>query len=203
MLRWLIVMSEVNEKVIKASSLEVPKNSSPSFVGELISWLKIIIGAILLVAFIQRFIFMSAQVHGRSMYPTLEDGQRVILWSLLFEPRHEDIIIMEHTTGDNYVKRIIGMPGDHVASSSGTIYINDIPKVEPHILISLTGRDFTLEEICQFNGCEVIPQDYYLVLGDNRNNSEDSRNFGLIHRSQIKGRVIWRFWPLTAFGSLN
>ena len=73
-------------------------------------------------------------------------------------------------------------------------------------LISSNGlftQDFTLQEICQFNPCEVIPEGYYLVLGDNRPHSFDSRQIGLIHQDQILGQVIWTQWPVLHVGKIE
>ena len=192
-----------NIKIVEPESLLKKVNKKPYLFQELVSWIKIFISCIIIVLLLQRFVLMSAEVHGRSMYPTLEDGERVILWSLLYQPNHFDIIIMEHFTGDNYVKRIIGLEGDHVKYVDGQLYLNNRPVEEPQIFDASTGQDFTLQEICQFNQCDEIPVGYLLVLGDNRNNSEDSRNFGLVHESQLKGRVIFRYWPFTRIGMLH
>jgi len=195
--------NNVKQRAVEIERLFPKDDGRAALKGELFSLIKMIVGVVLVVFLIQRFIFMSAEVHGNSMFPTLEDGERVIKWSLFYEPRNFDIIIMEHRTGENFVKRVIGVPGDHVEHRNGNLYLNGELVDEPHLLDTLPIHDFTLQDICQFHDCDVIPERYFLVLGDNRNNSEDSRSFGLIHESQIRGRVIWRFWPLPSFGSVN
>lgn len=192
-----------NERTIEVEGLIPREDGMGALRREIFSWVRMIVGVVVVVTLIQRFVFMSAEVHGRSMEPTLEDGERVILWSLLYSPNHADIIIMEHTTGENYVKRVIGTPGDAVAFQNGNLYLNGEVVDEPHILDALATGNFTLEDICQFSDCHEIPNRYYLVLGDNRGNSEDSRSFGLVHQSQIQGRVIWRFWPFDRFGAVE
>jgi len=192
-----------NEKTIEIEGLIPTEDSVSALRREIFSWVRMIVGVVVVVTLIQRFVFMSAEVHGRSMHPTLEDGERVILWSLLYSPSHSDIIIMEHTTGENYVKRVIGIPGDQVVFQNGNLYLNGVLVNEPYILDALATGNFTLEEVCQFSDCDTIPNHYFLVLGDNRGNSEDSRSFGLVHQSQIQGRVIWRFWPFDRFGTVE
>jgi len=192
-----------NKNTIEVEGLIPRINEINVLKREVFSWIRMIVGVVVVVTLIQRFVFMSAEVHGRSMQPTLEDGERVILWSLLYSPSHTDIIIMEHTTGENYVKRVIGVPGDQVVFQNGNLYLNGILVDEPFIVDSLATGHFRLEDVCQFQDCDVIPRGYFFVLGDNRGSSEDSRSFGLVHESQIQGRVVWRFWPFDRFGSVE
>ena len=192
-------MEEISEEIVNTEA----ENEKIPLGEEILSWIKMLTIVFLIVTFIQTFMFVSVRVQGMSMYPTLSDGERVILWSLFYEPDALDIVVLEHETGENYVKRIIGVPGDTIDYFFGNLYINDNLIHEPYIYSAPSTGWFTLSSICQFENCYEIPEDYFLVLGDNRNFSEDSRHIGLINRSQIRGEVTWRYWPIRNLGNVN
>lgn len=160
--------------------------------NEWIEWLKAILIAIFIAFFLRTFIFATSIVEGESMAPTLEDGQRLIFNKLVYiidEPDRGDIIIIQKPT-KNYVKRVIGLPGETIEIYDGNLYING----------ERYSQDFlTKEAKLQTNnfGPEVIPEDSYFVMGDNRAISKDSRNgLGLIPESEIVGKsevVIYPF----------
>src|SRR5690606_12695251 len=114
------------------------------------------------------------------------------------EPQRGDIIVMKNPdeVGSFYIKRIVGLPGEHVRLVEGVVYINDLPLAEPYVL-----------ELCSHNGCTLrdwqLNEGEYFVLGDNRNDSHDSVVFGPIHRSQILGRAWIRYWPPEAVMMIN
>lgn len=152
---------------------------------------------------IRTFVFNITTVSGQSMRPTLNDGDRLIVWQLFYTPELFDVIVLKAHNGDYHVKRILGTPGDRVDYMDGKLFINGELIDEPYIYHEPSTRGFTLEQLCQFDGCDVIPEAYFLVLGDHRNGSGDSRNYGLIHRSQILGRAVWRTTPLSKFGTFE
>lgn len=170
---------------------------------EIISWVKTIVVTLIAVFLINRFIFRTVEVHGRSMYPTLAHGERIIVWRLFYSPNFSDIVVLEHVDGKLHVKRILGTPGDRIDYVNGEMTINGEVIDEPYIAPEASMNGFTLESLCQFDNCAVIPEGYFLVLGDNRNNSEDSRGYGLIHESQIMGRATLRFLPFSEFGIVD
>lgn len=98
----------------------------------------------------------------------------------------------------SYIKRIIGMPGEHVEIKDGKVYIDEKPLNEDYLPEGTTtgslGGAFT---------DLVVPEGYLFVLGDNRNGSIDSRVFGCIPRDRVESRVLFRFWPLNKFGGLK
>jgi signal peptidase I len=165
---------------------------------EILSWIKTIVGTFVVVLLIRRFIFMAVEVQGASMAPTFSDRQRIIVWQLFYTPELFDVIVLEHTDGNHHIKRVLGTPGDRVDYIEGEMFINNELIDEPYIMQEPSRYGFNLEGVCQFD-CSVIPEGYFLVLGDNRNNSGDSREYGLVHESQIMGRVVLRFWPLSEF----
>ena len=189
---------------------------------EIFDWAKTIGVIFLLVTVIHSYIFTPVMVEGQSMYPTLHDRDSVILWELFYEPSLFDIVVFEVSSGTYFVKRVVGMPGMEVSYFNDQLYIDGAPVFEPYLENAMTRveaagmrwspsigtftEDFELEDICRFNGfdgCDTIPEGYFLVLGDNRPNSKDSRHIGLVHESQIMGRSTWVQWPLSRFGPIR
>ena len=179
----------------------------PTVKEELISWAKTIGGTLIAVFLINMFVLRTVEVQGSSMYPTLVHGERIIVWQLFYSPNFSDIVVLEHTDGNLHVKRVLGMPGDHVDYLNGEMIINGEVISEPYIAFEPSMNGFTFESLCRIrNGvddCTVIPEGYFLVLGDNRNRSGDSREYGLVHESQIMGRATLRFLPFSEFGMVE
>ena len=170
---------------------------------ELLSML-IYIGVVLGVTFlIITFVGQRTHVSGESMKNTLDHGDQLIVDKITYrfrDPERFDIIVFPFHYKENtyYIKRIIGLPGETVQIADGTIYING------EVLEESYGR-----EVMQDPGIAAEPitlgEDEYFVLGDNRNQSSDSRDpsVGLIHRDEIIGRAWLRIWPLDSFGILK
>ena len=170
---------------------------------ELLSML-IYIGVVLGVTFlIITFVGQRTHVSGESMKNTLDHGDQLIVDKITYrfrDPERFDIIVFPFHYKENtyYIKRIIGLPGETVQIADGTIYING------EVLEEAYGR-----EVMQDPGIAAEPitlgEDEYFVLGDNRNQSSDSRDpsVGLIHRDEIIGRAWLRIWPLDSFGILK
>jgi len=171
---------------------------------EIFSWIKTIGGTLIIFYLLTRFVFRTVEVQGHSMNPTLNNGERIFVWQLFYSPDFLDVIVLEHTDGNLHVKRIIGIPGDRIDYINGEMIINGDLVYESYILPEPSLNGFTFERLCGIrNGdssCEAIPEGYFLVLGDNRNRSGDSREYGLVHESQIMGRVALRFFPFNDFG---
>jgi len=184
-----------------------PKKKKPTVREEIISWAKTIVGTLIFVFLITTFVFRTVEVQGNSMNPTLIDGQRIIVWQLLYSPSFADVIVLEHTDGNLHVKRIIGTPGDRVDYIEGQMIINGEVLIERYLAEEVSFNDFVFEDLCWIRNwdaeCDVIPDGYFLVLGDNRNRSGDSREYGLVHESQIMGRVTLRFLPFSKFGMVD
>lgn len=157
---------------------------------------------LLIVVLIRTFIITPVTVVGSSMYPTLKNGEILLLSKISYRihdiDRFDVVVIKED---DWIIKRIIGVPGDNVYYKDNELYINE-KLIEDKYGNGIT-EDFDLEDIWEsgknkFNEpFDVIPEDYYLVLGDNRGISKDSRSVGLIPIDEIKGKAVVRFWPLT------
>ena len=149
------------------------------------------------------FVGQRTHVSGESMENTLDDGDQLIVDKITYrfkDPERFDIIVFPFHYKENtyYIKRIIGLPGETVQIADGLIYIDG------EVLQESYGR-----EVIQDPGLAAEPltlgEDEYFVLGDNRNQSSDSRDpsVGLIHRDEIVGRAWLRIWPLDSFGILK
>lgn len=150
---------------------------------------------ILCIIFFIMYIASITQVVGNSMSPTLEEGQVVILNKFqyrFFEVQREDIISLSYQDTKYLIKRVIGLPGEKIDIVDNNLYINDKIYNEKYIEDDINYSNFHLKDL----GYDTIPKDMYLVLGDNRKNSLDSRKIGLIKKEDIKGKIFFRFWPI-------
>ncbi len=150
------------------------------------------------------YVGQRTQVQGESMEPALEDGDNLIVDKITYrfnDPERFDIIVFPFKYKENtyYIKRIIGLPGETVQiDNDGTIYINDEPLTENY------GKEVMLDPGSAYSPI-TLDDDEYFVLGDNRNNSSDSRStsVGLIKRDNIIGRAWLRIWPFSEWGILK
>lgn len=168
-------------------------------IKEIREWAVAIIIAIVVIVVIRMFLFVSFSVDGLSMDPTLEDGDRVVVNKFIYDisdVERDDVIVFNSNEESAYVKRVIGVPGDTVEMVDRTVYVNGEPLQEDYVVRQGESYmdNFTLSEL----GVEgdVIPEGQYLVLGDNRPVSRDSRDFGLITEDSIIGEIQLRYWPL-------
>ncbi|MDZ5470244.1 signal peptidase I [Bacillus sp. 31A1R] len=170
---------------------------------ESLEWVKALVIGIIIFVFIRAFFFSNYEVEGESMMPTLQDGNKLVVNKLGYqvgELNRFDVIVFHANKEEDYVKRIIGLPGDKIEYIEDQLYINGEEIAEPFLEKyrdqSLDGRltgDFTLTEL---TGEETVPEGSLFVLGDNRLGSWDSRHFGFISVEQVVGKVNLRYWPL-------
>lgn len=161
---------------------------------------------ILIVAIIRTFIITPVIVSGDSMKPNLNDGELLLVRKIGYNGNkinRSDIVVIkvknEKGKDEEIIKRIIGLPGEHISYKNNKLFVND-NLVEEYYNFRDT-KDFNLEEICT---CNSIPEGKYLVLGDNRPISKDSRtkSVGLIDEKDIIGKAIFRIWPITKIGNI-
>lgn len=136
--------------------------------------------------------FVVARVEGRAMASTIDNGDRLIVntWSYVSTaPQRGDIVMMRYPRdpSKSFVKRVIGVGGDVVRIDDGRVLVNDVTLDEPYVDAGARSHDTTAPQ--------TIPAGFYYVLGDRRNNSSDSRAWGLVPHANIVGRVAWRWWP--------
>ena len=165
--------------------------SIKEFIIDLIKLLVVVV----VILFLMIYIVSVTQVVGNSMYSTLEDGDVLILNKFkyrFFDIKRGDIISLENDDTKYLIKRVIGLPGDSISIKDNTLYINGEVYIENYLEEGLVYDDFELTSL----GYDVIPDDMYLVLGDNRPDSVDSREIGLISKDDVIGKISLRIWPL-------
>lgn len=158
---------------------------------------KIVIFVIIVLILIQ-YVISITKVVGSSMNPTLKDEEILILNKLKYrfqEIQRGDIVSLKHADTKYLIKRIIGLPGDTVKIENNAVYLNGKKYEEPYLVEDLEYDDFDLKDL----EYSVIPENMYFVLGDNRENSLDSREIGLVKKEDIIGKISLRFWPLNKF----
>ncbi len=154
------------------------------------------------VFLIRAFIITPIRVKGPSMNDYLHDGDILLLSKVGHKYDRFDVIVANISDGKNsskIIKRIIAFPGESIEYKDCKLYING--KEQKDVVDSCITSDFTLEDLY---GYTIIPENYYFVMGDNRKESSDSRDWriGLIKDTQIDGRAIFRLWPFKKFGSI-
>lgn len=162
---------------------------------ELKEWIQSAVIAIVLAFIIKMFLFDFVMVQGSSMFPTLVEGDRLIVNKIGYtigEPDYGEIVILSYSDSVEYVKRVIGKGGDTIEIKDMVVYRNGEPLSEDYINTE-AYEDFS--EI-------TVPVGAYFVMGDNRANSSDSRysSLGFVERDAIDGKVIFRIWPISEIG---
>lgn len=162
-------------------------------------WAISIIVAIALAFLIRTFIVELYIVDGPSMRPTLENHERLVVNKFIYnfhEPERGDVLVFRYPRDPSrdFIKRVIALPGDTIEIKDGQVFVNDQLQNETYIL-EKTRTEYPKAK---------IPEGTIFVMGDNRNNSEDSRfsDVGFVPFNLIKGKAILIFWPLDDFKSL-
>ncbi|MBQ5316057.1 MAG: signal peptidase I [Oscillospiraceae bacterium] len=169
---------------------------------EFIEWIETIVFAFFAVILVFTFIVRQVTVDGRSMVPTLEDGDKLIVQHLMYTPARGDIVVIDSLgLGKPLIKRVIACGGDtiDIDFASGTVTVNGEVQQEDYI------KDLTqLDEGGQTYPV-TVPSGYYFVMGDNRMDSLDSRSsqVGLVSEDEIMGRAFFRLWPASGIGSVK
>ncbi|SFL38355.1 signal peptidase I [Gracilibacillus orientalis] len=166
------------------------------------SIVRIVVFALVLAMFFRSYLFASYVVNGKSMEPTLHDGNLLMVNKMVYDLmdiNRFDVIVFHANKNEDYVKRVIGKPGDHIEYRDDMLYINGEAIDEPYLdryrePNEILTDDFTLEEI---TGEEVIPEGKLFVLGDNRTKSYDSRAIGFVEEEKVVGKVDIRYWPMS------
>jgi signal peptidase I len=192
---------------------------------EVAEWVITFAGAFVIVMLLNTKVFATTQVRQSSMQDTLFEGQHLIVEKLTYDfgdPKRGDIIVfikdnlpqnyldeiriflkdvsevfkpVEEKTNVRLVKRVIGLPGDEVDIRDGSVYVNGKKLEEAYTKGVTYQREVTFPV--------RVPEGQYIVLGDNREVSSDSRAFGTISRKQVEGKVLFRFWPVDKIGAVK
>ena len=171
--------------------------------NSILEWIETIFISIAVIIFVLIFVFRIVEVDGDSMLPTLHEEERLITLTTLYQLEHNDIIVVSRTGKEPIVKRVIAMAGDTVDIDfeQGVVYINNQVVDEPFIL-EPTHEDGGSRGITY---PVTVPEGYVFVMGDNRNDSLDSRfqEIGMISVDNILGEVVFRIFPFDQWGSVT
>ena len=215
-------MSKKDKKKAQQQNAQPEKKEETSVKAEIISWIEVIAVAVILALLIDNFIIINATVPSGSMEKTIMTGDRVLgtRFSYWFsDPKRGDIVVFKYPVDEargkntKFIKRIIGLPGETVEIKDGAVYINGDRLEEDYIngTWKVENDGYTFE----------VPEDHYLMLGDNRNNSSDARYWpeialregvvstveealplSYVERKKILGKAYFCYWPFRDFGSL-
>lgn len=179
------------------------------FVKKLVSavfdFLQSIVVVMALMVMVYLFIMSPQEISGESMYPTFENGEYILTNKVeykIHEPLRGDVIVFKSPSNKDidYIKRIIGVPGDTVSLVDGKYYVNGKLLDESYLPPNLyTFAGSFLKE----NQEITVPAGYYFVSGDNRPHSLDSREFGVIPKTDIIGKALLRYWPFDRAGLIK
>lgn len=164
------------------------------YLGEILESVAI---AVILAVIIRFFLFQPFYIPSGSMEPTLKPGDRIIVNKITYrfsQPRRGDIMVFKYPRDPSrdFIKRIVGLPGETLEIKDSVVYINNKKIPQPYLPPGLQFGSF---------GPVNIPEGSYFMMGDNRNNSEDSRVWGTLPRENIVGKAMFIYWPLTRIGA--
>jgi signal peptidase I len=195
-----------NETPIPAAVPEAdPSESFRSTLWSAATWLRDLVFSVLIAIVLIVFIYQPVKVEGTSMMPTLTDQERIFINKFTYRfglggiARGDTVVFWyPQDTSKSYIKRVIGVPGDHVRVDSGQVYVNGQAMAENYV--PSENRDYTSWRDGQE---QVVPDGKYFVLGDHRNQSSDSRMWGYVPRENIYGKAVFVYWPLDKIGRVR
>lgn len=164
------------------------------------AWVRDLIISLAISAFIIVFLYQPVKVEGTSMMPSLDDQERIFINKFVYriEPiQRGDIVVFRYPRDPqkSFIKRVIGVAGDHVRIVDGRVYLNGKLLVEDYVP-RMYQDDRSYSDV-------VVPPDSYFVLGDHRSLSNDSRDFGPVDSSYIYGKAVFGYWPMDKLGRLR
>ena len=163
-------------------------------------WLQEIAVSVAISVFIVVFLYQPVRVEGTSMMPALVDQERIFINKFVYrfeQVERGDVVVFRYPNdpSKSYIKRVIAGPGDQVAIAGGVVLLNGQRLVEPYVPANYRDRR-SMAEI-------MVPEGKVFVLGDHRNLSSDSRDFGPVEKSAIYGKAVFAYWPVTQAGKLH
>ena len=172
----------------------------PSAFGDVRRWVRDLVFAVLAAFIIVVFVYQPVKVEGTSMRPGLQDQERIFVNKFIYrfdQIERGDIVVFEYPLDPerSYIKRVIGIPGDVVEIRSGVLFVDGEQFVEEYVPAEFfDSRSF---------GPVEVDAGTYFVMGDHRNQSNDSRMWGLVPERNIDGKAVFRYWPVDRMGSLD
>jgi len=187
-------------EVDPVSTPETVTKALPGVLSEIRWWVRDIFFAVGAAIFIVIFLYQPVKVEGTSMLPELRDQERIFVNKFVYrieDISRKDIVVFWYPRdpSKSYIKRIIGIPGDTVEIIDGAVYVNEQLLNEPYV-------DPRFADNHTYPPVFVEPGHYY-VLGDHRNQSNDSRNWGLVPSRYVYGKAVFRYWPVNKIGTLD
>lgn len=167
---------------------------------QMLLWVRDLLISLAVAGFIIVFLYQPVKVEGTSMAPGLKNDERIFINKFVyhFESISRGDVVVFHYPRDpekSYIKRVIGVPGDRVRIEDGLVFVNDEPLTETYV--PKHYEDFRSYPET------VVPEHAYFVLGDHRNLSNDSRDFGPVDDSYIYGKAVFAYWPMQSMGRLR
>jgi len=184
----------------EGSSIASPVVSTPHPLPMVAIWARDLIVSLAISAFIIIFLYQPVKVEGTSMMPGLEDQERIFVNKFVYrwEPiERGDIVVFRYPrdTSKSYIKRVIGIAGDHIRIEDGQVYVNGEAIAEAYVPNDYADAR-SYREI-------VVPRNNFFVLGDHRTMSNDSRDFGPVNERYIYGKAVFGYWPMEKLGRLR
>ena len=161
------------------------------------SWIRDIVVAFITAIFIIIFVIQPVKVEGTSMQPVLMDQERIFVNRFIYQftdISHGDVVVFRYPKDVNksFIKRVLAVPGDEIEIRAGMVYLNGRRIDEPYV-----HREFLDKRSYPRT---IVPPDRYFVLGDHRNSSNDSRNWGFVDKRLIYGKAFFCYWPVDHLG---
>ena len=167
-----------------------------------LAWTRDLLLSVVIAILVILFVYQPVKVEGTSMMPSLEDQERIFINKFVYrfgmgEIQRGDMVVFWYPNdpSKSYIKRVIGLPGDTVEILNGEVRVNRRPLQEDYV--PQPYRDTQSYEQ------KTVPADQYFVLGDHRSSSNDSRNWGPVHRRHIYGKAVFVYWPLDKLGLIR
>lgn len=187
-------IDSLRETPVEATSTRAAGSKALS---ELKTWFRDLIFALAVAVFIVMFVVQPVKVEGTSMQPRLVDQERIFVNRFIYrfsEIHRGDVVVFWYPrdTAKSFIKRVIGLPGDLVEIRRGQVLVNGARIDEPYLRPEYRDRESF--------GRVIVPPGHYFVLGDHRNSSNDSRNWGFVPRELIYGKAIFSYWPVSRIG---
>jgi signal peptidase I len=179
---------------------DVPTQRADAQARGMMLWLRDLVISLAVSAFIIIFVYQPVKVEGTSMMPGLSDQERIFINKFVY--RYEsidrgDVVVFRYPNdpSKSYIKRVIAVPGDTVQISFGRVYVNGHRLAEPYVPEQYSDER-SMPEI-------AVPPESFFVMGDHRNMSSDSRDFGAVGRDYIYGKAVFAYWPAAKVGKLE
>jgi len=191
------MMSEENQQQPELEATPAPQTKPRN---EMRQWVRDLLVSVVVSVVIITCLYQPVRVEGTSMQPELRNSDRLFINKFVYHFEgisRGDIVVFHYPLNpkESFIKRVIGLPGDHIRIDQGTVYINGKALKEPYV--PARYRDH------RSMAAGVVPPHEYFVMGDHRNISEDSRDFGPVPRSDIYGKASFVYWPASQMGVIH